>query len=98
MAMTGTIYLTGASVAIVGGIYWNKASTIGAIAALLGGLVSLSGLFLQPIQEVLPWLSFGMLGLANFFICAVLLVVFSLLYPDRGSRQVGTRISSKPEA
>ena len=89
MAITGTIYVTGAASAIVGGIYWKRASSTGAMAALLGGLISVSGLFLEPIQEVLPWLSVGVLGLSNFFFCAILLVVFSLLFPDGESAGPG---------
>ncbi|HUF11288.1 MAG TPA: sodium:solute symporter family protein [Rhodothermales bacterium] len=91
MAITGTIYVTGAASAIVGGIYWKRASSTGAMAALLGGLLSVAGLFLEPIQEVLPWLSVGVLGLSNFFFCAVLLVVFSLLFPDKDSRSTPDR-------
>lgn len=85
MAITGNVYLTGAASAIVGGIYWKRASKAGAIAALLGGLVSLSGLFLEAIQEVLPWLSVGILGLSNFGICALLMVIFSIIFPDNSS-------------
>lgn len=81
MAITGNVYLTGAAAALVGGIYWKKASTAGAWAAMLGGLISIVGLF--PLQELIPWLSIGVLGLANYVLCALLLVVFSLLYPDR---------------
>ncbi|UCD29150.1 MAG: sodium:solute symporter family protein, partial [Planctomycetota bacterium] len=34
MAITGTIYLSGAAVILAGGIYWRRASTTGAIVAL----------------------------------------------------------------
>jgi len=94
MAVTGTIYVTGAASAILGGIYWPRASSTGAIAALLGGLISISGLFLEPIQEVFPWLSVGVLGLANFFFCAVLMVLFSLLFPDEPSKNQEPRTSN----
>ena len=48
---------------------------------MLGGLVSVVGIF--PLQSRLPWLRIEELGLANYLLCAVLLVVFSLLYPDK---------------
>ena len=88
MAITGNIYLTGASAALVGGVYWKKASTAGAWAAMLGGLISLAGIFPDQIQKSLPWLSIGLLGLMNYLWCALLLIVFSLLYPDRETKKI----------
>ncbi len=79
MAITGNIYLTGASVALIGGIYWKKASKTGAFVALLGGMVSLIGI----IPPVVDKISMGILGLGNFAICCVLLVIFSLAFPDK---------------
>ena len=83
MAVTGNIYLSGASVVLIGGIYWKSASRAGSMAALLGGLVSLGGLWLEPLQTVCPWLSAGILGVGNYVFCAVLFVVVSLAFPDR---------------
>ncbi len=97
MAITGTIYVTGAASAIVGGVYWKRASSTGAMAALLGGLLSISGLFLEPIQEVFPWLSVGVLGLTNFFLCVILMVIFSLLFPDKGDAGVSAAILDPSE-
>lgn len=82
MAITGNVYLTGAVSAILGGIYWKKASRTGALAAMLGGLLSLSGLFIESISEAIPWFSIGVLGLLNYLICALLLIGFSLAFPD----------------
>nr|WKN38029.1 sodium:solute symporter family protein [Tunicatimonas sp. TK19036] len=82
MAISTNIYLTGASAALVGGVYWKKASVAGAWAAMLGGLISLVGIFPVQIQELLPWFSTSLLGLINYLWCAFLLIVFSLLFPD----------------
>ena len=82
MAVTGNIFLSGAAVALIGGIYWHKASSVGALAALLGGLTSIAGLFVGPIQAVLPWISEGVIGLSSYVASAVLFVVFSLMFPD----------------
>ena len=91
MAVSGTIYLSGAGVALVGGIYWPRASTAGAIAAMVAGLFAIVGLFLTPVNA---WLSdigcpiqlTGVsVGLFNFAFCAAVMIVVSLLIPDRES-------------
>jgi len=79
MAITGNIYLTGAASAIIGGLYWKRASTAGALAALISGLVSIAGI-IPAVNEVVP---IGILGLSAYLISAVMLVVFSLLFPDK---------------
>jgi len=79
MAITGNIYLTGSSAALIGGIYWKKASKSGAFAALLGGLISLAGI----IPAVLNNVSMGVLGLGNFLFCGIMLFVFSIVFPDK---------------
>lgn len=83
MAITGNIFFSGAGVVLIAGIYWRRASSVGALVALPAGLISLSGLFLGPIQKVAPWVTEGLLGLSNYVVCAVLFVVFSLLFPDK---------------
>jgi SSS family solute:Na+ symporter len=79
MAITGNIYLTGAAAAIIGGLYWKRASKTGAWAALLSGLVSLAGI-VPAVNEVVP---IGILGLSAYVFSALMLVVFSLLFPDK---------------
>lgn len=51
MAITGTIYLAGASSALVGGMYWKRASSTGAFFALIGGLFAI--LALDPVRDPL---------------------------------------------
>ena len=81
MAVTGNVYLSGSVVALVGGMYWRRASSAGAMAALLGGLVSLSGLWGATLDGWVPGLA-AIVGVGNYVFCAVLFVVFSLLLPD----------------
>jgi SSS family solute:Na+ symporter len=50
MGVTGTIYLSGTAPAMIGGMYWKRASTTGAFWSLLGGLFAVPVLFLKPIQ------------------------------------------------
>jgi solute:Na+ symporter, SSS family len=88
MAVSGTIYLSGAGAALLGGIYWKRASTAGAWAALLSGLLAVAGLFLDPVNEFLHSrgisyeLTGPVLGLFNYGFCAAMFVLFSVLIPD----------------
>ena len=84
LGITGAIYFTGAISVILFGIYWSKASSTGAIAALLGGLSALFGL--EPIRLSIPMISNmkpEKIGLLTLVITAMLMVVFSLLFPDK---------------
>jgi len=91
MAVSGTIYLSGAGPAILGGVYWKRASTMGAWAAMLCGLLAVAGLFLDPVNAAIK--SAGAeftvtapgLGLFNFGFCAFMFILFSLLFPDQPS-------------
>lgn len=83
MAVTGNIYLSGAATILVGGMYWKRASCTGAFAALVGGLFSIFGVFLDPIKVRFPWLTEEMLGVGNYVFCILIFIVFSLLFPDR---------------
>ncbi len=49
MAVTGAIYFTGAFSLLVGGLYWHRASSTGAILALLVGITAVIGL--GPVQQ-----------------------------------------------
>jgi SSS family solute:Na+ symporter len=84
MAVTGTIYMSGASVVLIGGLYWSRASSAGALAALLGGLVAVVGLFRDALTR---WTGIDVpsevIGLASYVFCALLFVGFSLAIPDR---------------
>lgn len=62
--VTTTIYVGGAGSAIIGGLYWKKATTAGAWAALLtGSTLSTSGVILEKVVPNFPlngvWVSFG---------------------------------------
>jgi len=101
MAITGSIYFAGATVVIIAGAYWRRASSAGAVAAMIAGIGSV--LALAPVKSaVLPAVCRA-LGLgratsaaldarlteANITLsCAALalflMVVFSLVLPDRG--------------
>ncbi len=49
MAITGAIYFTGAFSLLVGGLYWQRASSTGAVLALVTGITAVIGL--GPVQQ-----------------------------------------------
>ena len=49
MAVTGAIYFTGAFALLAGGLYWKRASSTGAVLALLAGSAAVLGL--TPVQD-----------------------------------------------
>jgi SSS family solute:Na+ symporter len=84
MAITGTVYVSGAVTVLIGGLYWKRASRAGAICALLAGLISLGGLAIERVQAIVgDWLTTVHLGFFNFLFCIVVFVVVSLLVPDK---------------
>jgi len=128
MAISGAIYFTGAIALLVFGLYWKRASKVGAYLALICGFLALIGL--KPVQNILGFLLnpvklyFGftkeipiekitektvlvfkdipieeitaetvlvydtigseIVGLTVIALAIVLMVVGSLLFPDRG--------------
>lgn len=93
MAVSGAIYFSGAFALLVGGLYWKKASSVGALLALLAGLTALLGL-----DVVRGWI-FGdglagtplegwagaEYGLLSIAMTTIMMVVGSLVFPDRQS-------------
>jgi solute:Na+ symporter, SSS family len=84
MAITGNIYMTGATATLIGGVYWKRTSKVGALAALFGGLFSIIGV----VPSVINTIPMGILGLGNYILCGLLLIVFSLLFPDKKVRKI----------
>lgn len=88
MAVTGSIYFAGAFVAIVGGMYWRRASSMGANFALLAGLFSILGL-MPWAKWGLPWINEARVGLCTVTLAVTGMVVGSLLFPDREAHTDG---------
>ncbi|NLX05936.1 MAG: sodium:solute symporter family protein [Phycisphaerae bacterium] len=97
MAITGAIYSTGAFAVLLAGLYWKRASTVGAYGALVCGFVALLGL--KPLQT---WLIIHLnleslvaglgfqdtvgsewVGLFTIALAVTVMFVGSLLFPDR---------------
>ena len=106
MAISGAIYFTGAIALLVFGIYWKRASKVGAYLALVCGFGALIGL--KPVQAPLSPLIFrfssllsscrvgsilgikpveelssAIVGLTVIMLSITLMVVGSLIFPDR---------------
>ena len=89
MAVTGAIYFTGAFALLLGGLYWRRASSTGAFMALIGGIGALAGL--KPVQAFLGIdMSSARVGLASIVATILLMVIGSLLFPDR-KKQLSTK-------
>lgn len=82
MAVTGAIYFTGAFALLIGGLYWKRASSTGAVLALLAGCSAVLGL--APVQKRLGIeIPSARVGLAAIGLTVAAMVVGSLLFPDR---------------
>jgi SSS family solute:Na+ symporter len=88
MAITGAIYFTGAFALLVAGLYWKRASRVGAYLALVVGLSAVLGL--KPIQEAvqnilgvkLEW-DGEIIGISTVAASSLVMVLGSLAFPDR---------------
>ena len=100
LAITGTVYLSGALPVIVGGLYWKRASSTGALAALVCGLIGVCGL--SQVIEVINRYLFpdptgfqvfpAMMMLVTMITPTLVFIPVSLLVPDR--QQPGREQSS----
>ena len=105
MAISGAIYFTGAIPLLVFGLYWRRASKVGAYLALICGFFAVLGL--KPVRDsvlgligllgtrashvrayvdAIPparWSAF--VGLSVIAMATILMVMGSLLFPDRRS-------------
>lgn len=90
MAVTGSIYFIGAFATLVAGIYWKRASTVGAYGAFACGFLMVTGL--KPVQEALGIDLTGrgeIQGLAVTALALVIMVVLSLAFPDKARAEEG---------
>ena len=84
MAISGAIYFTGAIALLTFGLYWKRASKVGAYLALFCGFCAILGL--KPIQALLGIdFSSAIVGLTVIAAAILLMVAGSLVFPDRRS-------------
>jgi len=83
MLISGAIYYTGAFAILFLGLYWKRASKVGAYLALISGFGALLGL--SPVQHLFgidiseATLTLWVIGISTF-----LMLAGSLVFPDRG--------------
>jgi solute:Na+ symporter, SSS family len=81
MAVTGAIYFSGAFAVLLGGLYWKRASSTGALLALIAGLFALAGL--SPVQDALGFkVGSDRTSLLTIGGTVLAMVLGSLLFPD----------------
>ena len=82
LGITGAIYFTGAISVVVLGLYWEKASSTGAVLSLLGGLSSIVGL--EPVRNFIG-LSIdnpAVIGIISLIFSISLMIIGSIIFPD----------------
>jgi len=103
MAITGAIYFTGAFALLIGGLYWRRASSAGAFCALLAGCSAVLGLGPirtpvagwmlalagRPVTAEAAEARFSRArgGLSRVALTFTVIIVVSLLVPDRAPRE-----------
>jgi len=83
LGITGAIYFTGAISVVVLGLYWEKASSTGAVLSLLGGLSSIIGL--EPVRNFIG-LSIdnpAVIGIISLIFSISLMIIGSIIFPDK---------------
>ena len=83
MAVSGAIYFTGAFAILFLGIYWRGASRVGAYLALLCGASAVLGLGPVKVLAGLEAYTSAEIGLATTALALVLMVIGSVVFPDR---------------
>ena len=81
VTISGAIYFNGAIVLLTFGIYWKRASRVGAFLALICGFCAILGL--KPIQAFFGIdIQTEIVGLTVVTLAVILMVAGSLLFPD----------------
>ncbi len=84
MAVTGTIYLSGAFTVVTAGLYWKKASKTGAMTALCAGVLAIGGIGPWTRGDNVPfYASDKFISLMTFAIAILGMILGSLLFPDK---------------
>jgi SSS family solute:Na+ symporter len=88
MAVTGTIYLSGAFTVVVAGLYWKKASKTGAMIALWAGVLAIGGIGPWTRGDNVPfYASDKFISLMTFIIAFLGMIIGSLLFPDKDKQK-----------
>ncbi|MFH1744405.1 MAG: sodium:solute symporter family protein [bacterium] len=99
MGITGAIYSTGAISVLAFGLYWKRASSTGAVLALVAGFSAILGLgkvrealHYEVLEKIIGFeLTAPVVGLMALALTLTVMVVGSLLWPDRSSGKIKVR-------
>jgi len=106
MAISGAIYSIGGFALLAFGLYWKRASKAGAYLALLSGFLAVLGLskmqeifspVLDPIKKIFKVedeISSAVIGLITLALAIVMMIVGSLLLPDKRGRATLMKLRS----
>jgi SSS family solute:Na+ symporter len=106
MAISGAIYSIGGFALLAFGLYWKRASRAGAYLALLTGFLALLGLskvqqicspVLDPVKKVFGIegdIQSAVIGLIVLALAIILMIVGSLLLPDKRGRAALMKLRS----
>jgi SSS family solute:Na+ symporter len=92
MGVTGSVYVSGSATALIGGMYWKRASNTGAVWAMCGGLFAIAGLFEESLhavverragQQAAAFISPESIALFVYALCICLFVTGSLQFPNQ---------------
>jgi solute:Na+ symporter, SSS family len=88
LAVTGTIYLASVFTLLVAGLYWRRASSVGAIAALiLGAIGPITFLLVNSNVAKEKQIPAELAGSASFGLAFLGMIVGSLLFPNRNQTE-----------
>jgi len=82
MAVSGAIYFSGAFSLLLAGLYWKKASSTGALLALIAGFSAILGL--GPVQQLINiTIPSARMGLISITLTVIAMIAGSLAFPDK---------------
>jgi SSS family solute:Na+ symporter len=99
LTVSGAIYFTGAFAVLIGGLYWKRASSTGAVLAMIAGGFSVLGLGTvqqwlfggllgyseERVTEMMALFASQRVGLGTVLAAVIAMVVGSLLFPDKAT-------------
>ncbi len=84
LSITATIFLGGSFAAVLGGLYWSRANTLGGYCAMLAGAIGAVGFFFFQVPA-------SYAGLGSFALAGLGMVVGSFLGKTDSANSSGTR-------
>ncbi len=99
LAVTAAIYFTGAIALLAGGLYWKRASRVGAYLALGSGALAIFALgdLRRALGWDTSWLKDSHILLGTTALSLIMMVVGSLIWPDREQLSLPEAAQGEPQ-